>query len=217
MGSEMCIRDSNLDLSSQLGIMIVLADKNGKANIMHYNSYKSKRVVRSVLGGDTYAFADAFDIAFHLRHDLKRLLQKEIKLTLLTDSMSLFKIIINSTVTTEKRLMIDIAAVREAYERSDIDYVGWIPSTSNIANGLTKLGICSVLSEFMTTNVLTQEIRTVIDGRFKSVPLSSDEFLSLEKENRECELSGDIIQNVNMSTVDINSDSVNDAWCTSHF
>ena len=113
--------------------------------------------------------------------------------------------------------MIDISAVREAYERSDIDYIGWIPSTCNIANGLTKLGICPVLSEFLESNVLNQEIRTIIDGRFKSLPLSSDEFTSLEKENRECELSSDIIKTVNSCTVDINSDSVNDAWCTSHF
>ena len=100
--------------------------------------------------------------------------------------------------------MIDISAVREAYERSDIDYIGCIPSTSNIANGLTKINICSVLSEFLESNVLNKEIQTVIDERFKSLRLSSDEFTSLEIENRECELSSDIITDVNMSTVDIN-------------
>ena len=162
---------NNLDLSSQLGVMILLTDSSGKANIMHFNSYKSKRIVRSVLGGETYAFADAFDVAFNIRYDLKRLLNKEVKLIMLTDSMSLFKVIVNSTVTTEKRLMIDIAAVREAYERSDIDFIGWIPSRFNIANGLTKLGVCPALSGFLSTHDLHQEIRTVIDGRFHSIPL----------------------------------------------
>ena len=37
------------------------------------------------------------------------------------------------------------------------------------------------------------------------------------KSRNYCELSSDIIKKVNLSTVDINSDSVNDAWCTSHF
>ena len=96
-----------LDLSSQLGVMIVLSDSSGRANLMHYNSYKSKRVVRSVRGGEMYAFDDAFDAAFSIRHDLQRLLKKDVRLTLLTDSMSLFKVIVNSTITTEKRLMID--------------------------------------------------------------------------------------------------------------
>ena len=37
------------------------------------------------------------------------------------------------------------------------------------------------------------------------------------KRQENCELSSDIIKTVNSCTVDINSDSVNDAWCTSHF
>ena len=162
---------NNQDLSSQLGIIVVLTDATGTANVLHYNSYKSKRVVRSVLGGETYAFADVFDVAYSIRHDLRKILQKDVKLTLLTDSMSLFKVIINSSVTTEKRLMIDISAVREAYERSDIDFIGWISSKNNIANGLTKLGVCATLVEFLETHVLDQEIRTVIDGRFQYLSL----------------------------------------------
>ena len=170
---------NNLDLTSQLGIMILLTDSSGSANVLHFNSYKSKRVVRSVLGGETYAFADAFDISFTIRHDLRNTLQKDIKLTLLTDSMSLFKVIVNSSITTEKRLMIHISAVREAYERSDMDYIGWIPSKFNIANGLSKLGVCRTLSEFLQNHKLNQEIRTVVNGRFRSLPLSSRELTSL--------------------------------------
>lgn len=35
---------------SQLGFIVVLCDKTGKANVIHYESYKSKRVVRSTMG-----------------------------------------------------------------------------------------------------------------------------------------------------------------------
>ena len=72
---------NNLDLSSQLGVMILLTDSTGKENIMHYNSYKSKRIVRSVLRGETYALTDALDIPHNIRNDLKRVLQSEVKLT----------------------------------------------------------------------------------------------------------------------------------------
>lgn len=52
---------SNADCISQLGYIFLLADKSGKCNILHYASYKSRRVRRSVLGAEVYAFADAFD------------------------------------------------------------------------------------------------------------------------------------------------------------
>ena len=102
----------------------MLTDCSCKANVMNYNSYMSERFVRSVIGGEIYVFSEALDISFYIRHDIKRLLKKDIKLTPLTDLMSLFKIIINSTTTIEKNLMIYIAAVSEAYERSDIDFIG---------------------------------------------------------------------------------------------
>lgn len=65
-----------------------------------------------------HAFADSFDQAYSLRHDLRQMLGIELPLMMLTDSDSLFKVITSSSsVTSEKRLMIDLRATREAYER----------------------------------------------------------------------------------------------------
>ena len=49
------------------------------------------------------------------RHELCTLSFK-ILLSMFTDSESLFKVIGKSTTTTEKRLMIDVKAAREAYD-----------------------------------------------------------------------------------------------------
>lgn len=43
-----------------------------------------------------------------------------------TDSEILLRVIIKSTVTTEKRLMVYIRAVRKAYQVGEISEVGWI-------------------------------------------------------------------------------------------
>lgn len=43
---------TNKDYSSQLGYLILLADKQNRCNILHYCSYKSRRVARSVLGSE---------------------------------------------------------------------------------------------------------------------------------------------------------------------
>lgn len=73
------------DMKSQLGYIILLCDKHGKCNVIHYKSYKSRRMARSVLGAETYAFADAFDQAYMLKHDLERIMKQNVSLQMITD------------------------------------------------------------------------------------------------------------------------------------
>ena len=55
-----------------------------------------------------------------------------------TESESLFKTIVKSTTTTERRLMIIIEATRTAHGRQDISDVGLIRTDDTPADGLTK-------------------------------------------------------------------------------
>ena len=80
-------------LRSQLGFIVLLCDASGRCNILRFASYKSKRSSRSVMGAEVLAFADAFDYAYLLRHDLTRIMNTELSLAVLTDSDSLFKTI----------------------------------------------------------------------------------------------------------------------------
>lgn len=68
------------DLKSQLGFAVLLTDKTNQVNWLHFRSYKWKRAVLSVLGGETHAFADAFDAAYALRHDIEKILNNKIPL-----------------------------------------------------------------------------------------------------------------------------------------
>ena len=147
------------DLKSQLGFLIVLADSSGRANLLHFASHKSRRVTRSVMGAEVLAFADGFDFAFLLRHDLRGIMKQKLPLAMFTDSDSLFKTIVKSTTTTEKRLMIDVEAAREAYGRQDISDVGWIRSQDNPADGLTKRGRCEPLERFLDTGYLNVPVQ----------------------------------------------------------
>ena len=47
---------NNNELKSQLGMIILLVDKYHNASILHYASRKSRRVVRSILAAELYAF-----------------------------------------------------------------------------------------------------------------------------------------------------------------
>lgn len=142
------------DLRTQLGFVILLTDHTKRVNWLQYRSYKCKRIVRSVLSGETHAFVDSFDAAYTIRHDMEKMLNQNIPLNVETDSDSLFKVVNQSSNTTERRLMIDLQATREAYNERKIDNMGWIKSCGNLADGLTKLNKPELIQHTMRTGKL---------------------------------------------------------------
>lgn len=117
---------NNTDLSSQLAFIVLLCDKHNNCNVINFSSHKSRRIVRSVLGGEVYAFEDSFDASYTIKRDLELTLKRPVCLNIFTDSKSLFDIITKCSSTTEKRLLIDIQTVREAYERFEFSDVGFV-------------------------------------------------------------------------------------------
>jgi len=149
---------SNDDHSSQLGYIILLSDKDGTSHVLAYCSKKSKRVVRSIMAGEVFAFSAAFDHAFVIQHDLRRILKHPIGLKMFTDSKQLFDVITRASHTTEKRLMVEITAAREAYNRHEISTVGLVPGEVNPADGLTKSGICKPLDDLLAYSMDTTTV-----------------------------------------------------------
>jgi len=70
---------------------------------------------------------------------------------MLTDSKQTSSVITRATHTTEKRLNIDVAAAREAHNRHTISNVGLVTSEHNMADRLTKPGLCPALDSMMRT------------------------------------------------------------------
>lgn len=134
---------NNKDLKSQLGYLILLTGKYNRCNILQYSSYKSRRVARSVLGSEVYAFEDEFDFAFSLNHDLEKVTGLHIPIQMLTDSKSLFDIIPKSSTTKEKRLLIDIATIKHAYKNYELSEVGHILSQQNPSDAFTNMFLTS--------------------------------------------------------------------------
>lgn len=114
--------------------------------------------MRSVLGGEVYAFADGMDVGLTLKHDLEGIVGRSIGLRMFTDSKTLFDVITKNTTTTEKRLMIDIKAVRESYERMELSDVAWIRSENNPADALTKVKENAVLNHIVDKQVVDHEV-----------------------------------------------------------
>ena len=129
---------NNHDLTSQLGRIVLIMDDSNKTIPISFKSYKSRRVTRSVLSAEVIAFADLFDDAMAIRSQMEHALQQPVPMHLMTDSKSLFDIISKGSRTSEKRVMLDIHATRQAYQRQEISNIGFVRSEHNLADGLTK-------------------------------------------------------------------------------
>ncbi len=70
-------------------------------------------------------FSDMFDAAFTMAAELKKMIEKHAPLRLLSDSESTFDVISKGSRTSEKRMMIDIAATREGYKNYSIFDIGF--------------------------------------------------------------------------------------------
>lgn len=89
-------------------------------------------MARSVLGEETFGPTNACDSATLIQHDLKKMLKNTLEIQVLADSETLLIVIIRNSSTTEKRLMIDVMAVREAYKDGIIDDIICIRRNFNL-------------------------------------------------------------------------------------
>lgn len=144
---------TNADHSSQVGYIILLCDSSGGAHVLSFSSRKSRRVVRSAIAGEVFAFTACLDEAFTLRYDLEQLYNCRIPLNIFTDSKQLFDVVTRASHPTEKRLLIDVAAAREAYNRGDLSNVGLVAGKHNMADGFTKPKLNDALERFLDAGV----------------------------------------------------------------
>lgn len=143
---------------TQLGYLILLADDEGRCNIIHYGSNRCKRIARSVMAAEIQALVLGFDFAFVIRDMVEELTRRSVPIEAIIDSKTMFNVIARDGQTTERRLQIDIFALRQSYDNGELRRISWIPGTANPADALTKpvLNTRSPLFKLMQTNRLTK-------------------------------------------------------------
>jgi hypothetical protein len=160
---------NNKDYSSQIGYVIVLGNESYgdgefelNGNLIHWSSTKCKRITRSVLASELYAMASGVDVAISLSTTFN-LITQQLKINnfptiICTDSFSLYECLVKLGTTKEKRLMIDIMAMRQSYERRELSEVRWIGGNNNPADAMTKSVPNNSLEELVSTNHLTVKV-----------------------------------------------------------
>ena len=168
---------NNKDFSSQIGYLIILANEtfiesnefvvNG--NLIHYSSTKSKRVTRSVLASEIYGMVGGVDMAIAINTTLHMINEQldlpKVSIVVCTNSYSLYECLVKLGTTKEKRLMIDIMALRQSYERREITEIRWINGHDNPADAMTKSTPNKALEKFINGNQLTVRVEGWVERK----------------------------------------------------
>jgi hypothetical protein len=93
-----------------------------------------------------------YDIGAAIKSTIDKILRIDLPLILCTDSKSLYDCLVRLGTTQEKRLMIDVMCLRQAYERRQIAEVKWIEGEANPADAMTKGKPCPALTDLINTN-----------------------------------------------------------------
>ena len=95
-----------------------------RGNIIYWSLIKCKRITRSVLALELYSIVGGVDLAvtiiITLRIVTERLRLPIIPLVVCTDLYSLYKYLVKLGTTNKKRLIVDVLALRQLYERREI-------------------------------------------------------------------------------------------------
>jgi hypothetical protein len=116
-----------------------------------------------VLASETYSIVTGIDISFAISFTLK-IITKQLKLSAIptivcTDSFLLYKCLVKLGTTKEKRLIIDIIAIRQSYKRQELFKIRWINGLDNPADAITKATPNKALKNFVTTNKIRVRVK----------------------------------------------------------
>lgn len=125
----------------------------GRVNIVHSGSSRCCSVTQSVLATDLHEPMLGFDLSYVIPEMLVEILQQHIPMQSYVDGKTVFDVISKNAKTTDERLQMDVAALKESYCKGERDSIAWIPGPINAADGLTKIiSICEPLQRMMQRN-----------------------------------------------------------------
>ena len=126
--------------ASQLGYIVFLHDSEGISVPLSWASRKIKRVARSTLTAETLAAVDALDAAVVLKVAVEEVMKCKLPpIRLIVDNKSLHDAACTTNSLADKRLLVDLSALREMMERGEVN-LEWTSGDNQLADVLTKLG-----------------------------------------------------------------------------
>ena len=134
----------NLDGSGSVGARVCfLTNSRGDICPLSWSANKIKRVVRSTLSAEMLSLQEGIEEAIYLRGLIVEMINGDVKslpIVMYVDNKSVTQALCSTKMVDDKRLRLDIAAIKESLEKNEVSSVRWLPGESQLANCLTKRG-----------------------------------------------------------------------------
>ncbi len=116
-----------------------------------------------MLASEIYGIVAGTDLAYVIGLTLAKITNQldlpTTPIVVCTDSYSLYKCLVKLGTIKEKRLIIDIMALRQSYEQRKLYEIRWINSLNNPADAMTKAILNKALETFVSTNQMRVRIK----------------------------------------------------------
>ena len=122
------------------GHIIFLVDKDQNCCPISWHSGRIKRVVRSTLAAECMALLAGLEECIYLNEIFKYCTGKKLEIIGIVDSRSLLEALMSTSLVDEKRLRLDVNAIKEMIETENLE-IRWVPGTHQLADVLTKSGV----------------------------------------------------------------------------
>ena len=134
----------NDGVSSMRAYIIFLVGQNRKCCPLSWNGNKIKRVVRSTIAAETLSLQEGLEDAMYLKNILKQLIKvQELPIIAFVDNRSVVEAVHSTKLVDDKRLRIDIGAIKQSLEKKEISAIRWCPGNYQLADCMTKRGVSS--------------------------------------------------------------------------
>ena len=133
------LSDGTGSMGAHVGFLV---DEHENCSTLTWQAGKIKRVVRSTLGAEALSLVEGIEDAIYLKHILCELFVKrsDVVIDAFVDNRDVVDAIYSTKSVDDKRLRIDVAALKEYVSTGDVNSVRWCPGSVQLADGMTKKG-----------------------------------------------------------------------------
>ncbi|CAL4136914.1 unnamed protein product [Meganyctiphanes norvegica] len=127
---------------SQGAMLIFLRDSDGKRFPIFWKTRCLRRTPRSTLEAETLALVEVAEASVYLANILTQITgRKSITVRCLVDNRSLYDSIYSTRQVDNKKLRMDVKAVKNMLVSGEINRVDWVEGSQQLADCLTKKGV----------------------------------------------------------------------------
>ena len=119
-----------------------------------WGSKRLRRVVRSTFAGETLIASEALDELVYLVDTWEELGGSKIDRIIRTDSKSLYDHVLVKGTCKEKRLNVEINALKEALQQQELTRLEWVETHAQLADALTKHMTALTMLRYLNTRTL---------------------------------------------------------------